>query len=67
MTLVYNLLNHIQFAMTSANVSEFSLFKLCTEQPRLLDKNLMSLNLTFVKDSAEENEGQREDNSLECR
>jgi len=67
MTLFYNLLNRKQFAMTSANVSEFALFKLCTEQPRLLDKNLTSLNLTFIKDSAEENEGQQEDNSLECR
>ena len=42
--------------MSSSNVTEFSLFKLCVEQPRLLDKQLSKLNLTFIKDNIKANE-----------
>ena len=34
----------------SGNVSEYALFKLAVEQPRVLDTNLSQLNLTFVTD-----------------
>ena len=55
--------------MATTNVSEFALFKLCTEQPRSLDKSLSQLNLTFVKDTkqGEAAEADAEDNSIECR
>lgn len=34
----------------SGNISEYALFKLAVEQPRVLDANLSQLNLTFVPD-----------------
>jgi hypothetical protein len=37
--------------MKSTNVSEFQLFKLCSEKPQALDLN--QLNMTFIKDPAE--------------